>query len=100
MAGRVRAYAAWAAIKAGEIDRAIGLLSEPPSPAAWDSVAKQLPSTFAMGRRILAEGLIAAGQPKRACAPLAEAEEAYMRVGADPGLVVVRTLRRAADCPV
>ena len=95
---RVLIFEAWAAQKAGDLARAEQILATRPGGQTWDDATRHRPSVNAAAKRLLGEWLIEAGQPKRACAPLAEAARIYEGYGGDAGRDAVNAVRAAAGC--
>lgn len=96
--GMVLIYEALAASRGSGLAEAKRILSQPPAGQAWEQATQRRRSVLAMQRRLHGQWLIAAGDPARACAPLAEAERVYDAIGGDPGRDAVRVMQTAAGC--
>ncbi len=91
-------YEAYAAVHSGDIAGAERILSQAPGGRSWEEGTRRRPAVLAAARRLHGQWLTAAGQPRRACAPLAEAEQVYLRYGGDAGRDAVRNVMVAAGC--
>jgi DNA-binding winged helix-turn-helix (wHTH) protein len=95
---RLTLFEAWAATKAGNMEKAERLVREVDARAASSMSAQGSRSFRAHAWWLLGEGFISAGKPQQACSPLAESARLYAEVGGDAGRAAVDALRVAAGC--
>lgn len=95
---RLMFFEAWAAMKAGNLEKAERLVREVNDRTANSADAEGTRSFRAHAWRLLGEGFIANGTPAGACAPLQTARALYAEVGGDAGSAAVDALRVAAGC--
>lgn len=92
-------FETWASARAGDLDRAEQLASKVVNSKGLSSFVERRRAIAAMAQRVLAEGLLAAGEKARACAPLAGAEQVYREIGGTAGAQAMRSLGEGAGCP-
>jgi DNA-binding winged helix-turn-helix (wHTH) protein/tetratricopeptide (TPR) repeat protein len=92
-------YEAWATARSGDIATARRILAEKPGGRSWEEATRRRPAINAMAKRLEGEWLIAAGQPRQACAPLADAVRIYAAYGGDAGRDAVQAVQAVAGCP-
>lgn len=91
-------FETWAAAKAGDLDRAEQLAAAVVNSRSVSVYIERRRAVSAMVQRLLGEGMLAAGQKSRACAPLARAEQVYREIGGAAGAEAVRSLGQTAGC--
>ena len=98
IAARILIFEAWAAQKTGDIVKAQQIMATKPNGQSWEEATRARPIYHATAKRLLGEWLVGAGQPKSACAPLADAARIYNSFGGDAGREAVNAVRSAAGC--
>jgi DNA-binding winged helix-turn-helix (wHTH) protein len=92
-------YEALIAEGSGDLARAEALLASQPGGRTWEEATRYRPTVHAMANRLLGSWLIKAGEPRRACEPLAKASRAYASYRAAQGVSAVAALEKVAGCP-